>query len=93
MKFKYSPLYWWWRKMRYRDYQLDDRHIPQEFWYSINKGYYEMNMENYWGKNYQPEVITLSETDFDALINKLNEPPKYDENVARVLQREVPWDD
>ena len=93
MRFKYSSLYWWWRLINHSWFRFDDRHIPREFWYSINAGYYEMNREHYWGKNYQPEVITLSERDFDALIGRLNEPPKYDENVARVLQRKVPWDD
>lgn len=95
MRFKYSPLYWWWRKMGYRDYQLDDRHIPQEFWYSINSGWYEMNREHYWGKNYQPEVITLSERDFDALQRRLAEPPdpKVIERFKEIMSKTPPWKD
>ena len=95
MRFKYTPLYWWWRKMRYRDYQLDDRHIPQEFWYSINKGYYEMNREHYWGKNYQPEVITLSERDFDALVERLNTPVSQEvkDRFLEILNKTPPWKD
>jgi hypothetical protein len=29
--------------------------------------------------------------DFDALVERLNEPAKYDEDVARILQRKAPW--
>jgi hypothetical protein len=53
-------------------------------------GRYELQM----GKgSYPPEKIILPKEDFDALVDRLNEPPEYDEKIARVLQRKAPWDD
>lgn len=80
--------------MRHRSYQLDDRHIPQLFWDSINSGWYGMNYEYYYGKNYEPEVITLSETDFDSLIEKLNTPPdpKAVERFKEIMSKKSLWD-
>jgi uncharacterized protein (DUF1778 family) len=39
-----------------------------------------------------PEKIILSKENFDALVEKLNEPPQYNEKIARVLQRKAPWE-
>jgi hypothetical protein len=95
MRFKYSSLYWWWRLINHSWFRFDDRHIPREFWYSINAGYYEMNREHYWGKNYQPEVITLSERDFDSLIERLNTPVSQEvkDRFREILNKPSPWKD
>ena len=39
------------------------------------------------------ETIYLSAEDFDALVDRLNEPPQYDENLAKLLRRKAPWDE
>jgi uncharacterized protein (DUF1778 family) len=52
-----------------------------------------MNQEWFWGKNFEPERIVLSVEDFDALVERLNEKPKYNENLMRMLQKPAPWDD
>jgi uncharacterized protein (DUF1778 family) len=52
-----------------------------------------MNQEWFWGKNFQPEKIVLSVDDFDAFVERLNEGPKYNENLVRLMQRPPPWTD
>ena len=39
------------------------------------------------------ETIYLSAEDFDSLVDRLNEPPQYDENLAKLLRRKAPWDE
>jgi hypothetical protein len=41
----------------------------------------------------KPEKIYLSQEDYDALVERLNEKPKYNENIARVLRRIPPWEE
>ena len=47
---------------------------------------------NITGSSYPPEKIILSKENFDALVEKLNEPPQYNEKIARLLSRKAPWD-
>jgi hypothetical protein len=82
--------------MSHEGFRFDDYHIWGEFWSSLNGGYLDMNykwaFETYWGKGAKPERIVLSQTDFDALVERLNEPPQYDEKIAKLLQKKAPWD-
>jgi uncharacterized protein (DUF1778 family) len=41
----------------------------------------------------KPERIVLSQENYDALVERLNEPPQYNENLAKLLQRKAPWED
>jgi hypothetical protein len=63
-----------------------------QFFYTLNEGWYKMNQEWFWGKNFQPEKIVLSVDDFDAFVERLNEGPKYNENLRKLLNRPTPWD-
>ena len=94
---KYSSFWWWFRLMSHQGFRFDDYHVWGEFWHSLNHGWEHMEyvneFEEYWGKNAKPETILLSPENFDALVEKLNEPPQYDEKIARVLQRKAPWDE
>jgi uncharacterized protein (DUF1778 family) len=54
---------------------------------------YKWEFEKFWGKGAKPEKIVLPAEDFDALVERLNEPPQYNENLAKLLQRKAPWDD
>ena len=36
---RYTPLWNWYRLINHRDYRLDDRHLYQDFWNSINEGH------------------------------------------------------
>lgn len=33
---RYTPFWYWYRLINHRDYRLDDRHLYQDFWMSIN---------------------------------------------------------
>lgn len=83
--------------MSHQGFRFDDYHMWGEFWHSLNSGYLDMNykweFEKFWGKGAKPEKIILSKEDFDTLVEKLNEPPQFDEKVARVLMKKAPWDD
>jgi hypothetical protein len=77
---------------------MDDHQRYWDFWLNLNHGYDHMNyvhkFEEFWGKgSYPPETIVLPAKDFDALVERLNEPPQYNENLARLLQKKAPWDD
>ena len=54
---------------------------------------YKWEFEKFWGKGAKAETILLSAEDYDALVDRLNEPPQYDEKIARVLQRKPPWNE
>lgn len=47
------------------------------------------NLSSYQNPEY---VITLSYDDYNSLLDRLNEPPTYNENLAKLLQRKAPWD-
>ena len=84
--------------MSHQGFRFDDYHVWGEFWHSLNSGYLDMNykweFEKYWGKgSHPPEKIILSKENFDALVDKLNEHPQYNEKIARVLQRKALWDE
>ena len=56
---------------------------------------YKWEFEKYWGKNVKPETIVLSPENYDALVEKLNEPPdpKVVERFREIMNRRAPWDD
>lgn len=94
---RYTPFYWWWRLVTHQGFRFDDYHVWGEFWHSLNHGWEHMDyvykFEEFWGKgSYPPEKIVLPQKDFDALVEKLNEPPQYNEKIARVLSRKAPWE-
>jgi hypothetical protein len=76
---------------------MDDHQRYWDFWINVNGGWldmeYKYKFEEFWGKGAKPEKIILSKENFDALVERLNEPPQYDEKIARVLQRKAPWDE
>jgi len=94
----YTPFWWWYRLMSHQGFRFDDYYVWGEFWHSLNHEWEHMEhvykFEEFWGKgSYPPEKIILSKEDFDALVEKLNEPPQYNEKIARVLSRKAPWED
>jgi uncharacterized protein (DUF1778 family) len=55
---------------------------------------YKHNFEKVWGKNAQPETIILSQENFDALVDMLQEPSKPEEieNLKKLMTKKSPWD-
>jgi hypothetical protein len=95
---RYTPFWWWYRLMSHEGFRFDDYGIWSEFWHSLNEGYTDMNyqweFEKFWGKGTKPEKIILPKEDFDALVERLNEPPdpKVQEQIRKLLERKAPWD-
>ena len=95
---RYSSFWWWWRLISHSGFRFDDYHVWKEFWYSINKGFLDMNyrweFEKFWGKNAKPETILLSPEDYDTLTERLNEKPDPEalESIRKLLDRRAPWD-
>ena len=85
--------------MSHEGFRFDDYHIWTEFWYSINFGWcdmeYKWEFEKFWGKNAKPEKIVLPKADFDALVERLNEPPDTAimERLKELMNRKDPWED
>jgi hypothetical protein len=94
---KHTSFWYWFRLINHSDWRMDDHQRYWDFWLSINRGWDDMDyvwrFEEYWGKGAKPETILLSAEDYDTLVEKLNEPPQYNEKIARVLQRKAPWDE
>ena len=86
--------------MSHQGFRFDDYHIWESFWSSLNGGWLDMNyqweFEKFWGKgSYPPEKIILSQRDYDALVDRLNEPPdpKAIERLTEILRKPAPWDE
>ena len=96
---RYSSFWWWVRLIAHEGFRFDDYHIWSSFWSSLNAGYLDMNyrweFENYWGKGAEPERIVLPAEDYDALVERLNEPPdpKVVERLKEIMSKKAPWDD
>jgi uncharacterized protein (DUF1778 family) len=56
---------------------------------------YQWEFEKFWGKDAKPERIVLPAKDFDALVERLNEPPDpaIMERFREILNRKAPWDE
>jgi hypothetical protein len=95
---RYTPFWWWYRLMSHEGFRFDDYHIWKEFWYSINSGWcdmeYDWEFEKFWGKGAKAEQIVLHREDYDAIVEKINNPdPEQIESLRKLLQRKSPWDD
>ena len=95
---KYSSFWWWYRLMSHQGFRFDDYYVWGEFWSSINQGYvdmeYKWNFEKFWGKGAKAETIVLSQTDFDHLVERLNEPPdpEVQKRFREILEKRAPWE-
>lgn len=90
--------FWSWANaiyFRFDKYEYDMDRCA--FFEELNSGWHQMQdewaFEQYWGKGAKPETIVLPEKDFDALVERLNQPPEYNENLAKLFQRKAPWEE
>ncbi len=96
--FRHTPFWWWVRLIDHQGFRFDDYYVWREFWSSLNAEWEHMEyvhkFEDYWGKGVKPEKIVLPKEDFDALVDRLNQPPDPDtiEKITKVLQRKAPWE-
>ena len=82
--------------MSHKGFRFDDYYLWNSFWSSLNGGYIDMNyqwaFEQYWGKGAKAETIYLPEEDFDALVERLNEPPKFNQGLYDLMSKPAPWE-
>ena len=95
---RHTSFWYWFRLTNHSNWRMDDHQRYWDFWLSVNRGYDDMNYrweyEKFWGKGAKAETITLSQNDFDALQQRLNEPPdpKVVERLTEILRKPAPWD-
>jgi len=93
---RYTPFWWWFRLISHKGFRFDDYHIWGSFWSSLNGGWLDMNykweFEKFFGKGAKPEKIILPKEDYDALVERINEPPQYNERLAEILKKVPPWE-
>jgi hypothetical protein len=68
------------------------RNFLLSLWYRWKTYQYERKCIKYFGA--KPETIYLSQRDYDALVEKINNPdPEQIESLKKLLNRRAPWDD
>jgi hypothetical protein len=68
------------------------RYFLLSLWYRYKSWRYERKCIKYFGA--KPETIYLSQRDYDALVEKINNPdPEQIESLRKLLQRKSPWDE
>ena len=61
-------------------------------WYRWKSYQYERKCIKYFGA--KPETIYVSQRDYDALVEKINNPdPEQIESLRKLLQRPSPWNE
>lgn len=102
---KYKPFWYWYRMICHQGYRLDDRHLYADFWYELNNGWWTMEydafindpgteeaMMSISSPDEIPEIIYLTEEDYDAMMEKINNPDPPTPFLRQLLSRSAPWD-
>jgi len=77
-----------------------------DFWNGLSMGWMQIYIWDYddpFNLTISPErklrlgqklpVLYVSEEAYDALVETINKPPEYNENLAKLLQRKTPWEE
>ena len=68
------------------------RNFFLSLWYKWKSYQYERKCIKYFGA--KPETIYVSQSDYDTLIEKINNPdPEQIESLRKLLQRPSPWNE
>jgi hypothetical protein len=68
------------------------RNFLLSLWYKYKHWRYERRCIKYFGA--KPETIYLSQRDYDALVERINNPdPEQIESLRKLLQRKTPWNE
>jgi hypothetical protein len=102
---KGSSLHYWYRLMVHNDYRFDDRHLYADFWYHLNYGWWSMEYDSFitspkadeaaMGINPCediPDEIVLSEEDYGAIREAVENPPPPSPFLRQLLGRPSPWE-
>ena len=67
------------------------RNFLLSLWYKFQHWRYERKCIKYFGA--KPEKIYLSQRDYDALVEKINNPdPEQIESLQKLMSKKSPWD-
>jgi len=68
------------------------RNFLLSLWYKYKSWRYERKCIKYFGA--KPEKIYLSQRDYDALVERINNPdPEQIESLRKLMSRKAPWDE
>jgi hypothetical protein len=68
------------------------RYFLLSLWYRYKSWRFQRKCIKYFGA--KPETIYLSQKDYDALVERINNPdPEQIESLRRILNRRAPWDE
>jgi hypothetical protein len=68
------------------------RNFILSLWYKYKSYRYEQKCLKYFGA--KPETIYVSQSDYDTLVEKINNPdPEQIESLRKLLQRPSPWNE
>jgi hypothetical protein len=68
------------------------RNFLLSLWYRWKDYQYERKCIKYFGA--KPEKIYLSQRDYDALVERINNPnPEQIESLRKLMNRRAPWDE
>jgi hypothetical protein len=92
---------WSWRNGFYFRFDRYEDNIDRcAFFYEISSGWYQMYDPDYlddrdpWnlgGRDpYYTYMMKVPEEDYDAIIEKIKDPPKYIEGLANLMKRKLP---
>ena len=99
---------WWsWANcINFRFFEYNDNIDRCAFFEEINSGWYQMYIYPYDDMylpiisqerrtllDQQPITFYVSEEDYDAMFNAINDPPEPSEALLKLWQRKIPWDE
>ena len=105
-RFLRYTIFWYWYKLVCHDHmRLDDRHLTADFWYELNYGWWTMEYDAFItspeadeasmgisSPDDLPETIYLTAEQYDAMMEKIENPPPPTPFLRQLLSKPAPWD-
>ena len=60
-------------------------------WYKYKDWRWERKCIKYFGA--KPEKIYVSEEDYNELVRRINEPPKFNQKLYDLMSKKAPWEE
>jgi hypothetical protein len=100
-----TPFWYWYRLVCHDHMRLDDRHLTADFWYELNYGWWTMEYDAFitspdadeaamsiCSPDEIPETIYLTAEQYDAMMEKINNPDPPTPFLRQLLTKPAPWD-
>ena len=101
----HTSFWYWYRLICHDGMRLDDRHLSADFWYRLNLGWWTMEYDAFVTSSEAdeaamgiscpdeiPDTIYLTSEDYDAMMEKINDPDPPSPFLRQLLTRPAPWD-